>query len=187
MAHDIIERDVRRHVAARSTTTLHHLGKSIFESAGSELSANKLAKMLGIATDTALSYIDAFSKAYLIQPCHYFTFSERKRAMRNTKWHPIDCGMRRAVISSGTPDIGKSFESIVYYELRRRYGDVYYWRDTGEVDFVVLDDNRPLPIQVTWYGIKARHKEAVAAFQKKHSNALEAQYITQENFSSYFA
>lgn len=179
---DIIERDVRRHVAARSSSLLAHVAKAVFDSAGSELSARHLIKRVHTSVDTVMTYLDALTKAYLILPCPFFTFSERKRLVRNTKWYPIDCALRASVITSGGADLGKNFETVVFHSLRRVHREVFYWRGDGEVDFVVLEGNRPRPIQVSWDGIKDRHKKAVGEFLKSNVNALEPLFVTKDNF-----
>lgn len=182
---DIIERDVRRHVAARSIITISQVAKALFESAGSELSARSLAKRVDISADTMLTYLEALSRAYLVLPCEYFTYSERKRIVRNKKWYPIDCGLRKSVITTGSPDIGKSFETIVFHKLRQHYQQVYYWRDSNEVDFIVMEGNKPKPIQVSWDGIKECHKKGIADFIGNHTNSLEPVYVSQDNFERW--
>lgn len=179
---DIIERDVRRHVAARSSNLFAQVAKAVFDSAGSELSARNLVKRVDTSVDTMLTYLDALTKAYMILPCPFFTFSEQKRLVRNTKWYPIDCGLRASVVTPKGVDLGKNFETVVFHALRRTHREVYYWRGDGEVDFVTLEGNSPRPIQVSWDGIKDRHKKAVQEFCVKHSSALEPLFITKDNF-----
>lgn len=181
---DIIERDVRRHVAARSSNLLAQVAKAVFDSAGSELSARKLTKKVETSVDTMMTYLDALTKAYLILPCPFFTFSEQKRLVRNTKWYPIDCALRASVMTPGGADVGKNFETIVFHALRREHREVYYWRGDGEIDFVVLEGNLPRPIQVSWDGVKDRHKKAVAEFTNCFSNSLEPLFVTKDNFSA---
>lgn len=38
-------------------------------------------------------------------------------------------------------DLGRAIENIVYIELRRRYSQaaIYYWKNKGEVDFVIKE------------------------------------------------
>lgn len=182
---DIIERDVRSHVAARSSTLLTKVAKAVYESAGSELSARKLARQVETSTDSMLTYLDALTKSYLILPCPYFTFSERKQTARNSKWYPVDCGMRASVVTSGSPNVGKSFETAVFHSLRRTNQHVYFWRDRGEVDFVILKGNAPQAIQVSWDGIRDRHRRAVDEFMEKFPAALEPRFITKDNFAEF--
>jgi uncharacterized protein len=180
---DIIERDVRRHVAARSVTTISQVAKALYESAGSELSARGLAKRIDIATDTMLTYLEALKLAYLALPCPYFTFSERKRMVRHTKWYPIDCGLRQSVITSGSDDIGKNFETVVFHLLCRTHEEVYYWRGASEVDFIVMEGNVPRPIQVSWDGPKDRHRKGIVEFQQTFAHASKPLFISHDNFS----
>lgn len=178
---DIIERDVRRHVSARSTLTLIQLVKSVYESLGSELSQRSLAGMLHITADTVKTYLDACEASYLILPCPYFTFSERQRSARHKKYYPIDLGLRSAVISQTGRDDGKHLEALVFHLLRKRYRQVFYWRGKGEVDFVVHHGQHILPFQVSWEAPQERHYQAVAEFRAAFPQSEEARYITRDN------
>lgn len=182
---DILERDVRRVVAARSSILLSQAAKAVFESTGSELSARKLARVVDAAPDTMVAYLDALAQAYLVLACPYFTFSERKRMVRNTKWYPIDCALRASVLTTGSADIGKNFETVVFHVLRKRSREVFYWRGEGEVDFVILEGAAPRPIQVSWDGVKERHRKAVREFMGKFAGAKEPLFISKDNFTDF--
>ena len=183
---DIIERDVRRHVAARSSLTLTQLVRAVYESCGSELSVRSLARQLDISPDTVSTYLDATQRAYLILACPYFSFSERKRAVRNRKFYPVDNGLRDAVVTRTGKDLGKRLETAVYHCLRNRYESVYYWRGQGEVDFVVQTGSEITPVQVSWDGIKDRHKQALGEFYTEHKQAKDALFITSANALDFF-
>lgn len=55
----------------------------------------------------------------------------------------------RVVVTRSGEDRGKQLEWGTSLALRRRYRKVFYWRGRGGVDFVVLDENGPLPVQVS--------------------------------------
>lgn len=179
---DIVERDVRERVAARSTAPLRQLAQMLFESAGSELSVRRVAAALGTAPDTAALYIGAMETAYLAFACPYFAWSERKRAIRNKKYYPIDTGLRRVAVTRAGEDLGKMLECATFLHLRKTFRDVYYWRDRGEVDFVVLVEGDPVPIQVSWDGPSERHERALDEFYEAHPRAGEAVFVTAETF-----
>lgn len=181
---DIVERDVREHVAARSTAPLRQLAQMLFESAGSELSARRTAAALGVAPDTAALYLAAMESAYLVFPCTYFAWSERKRAYRNKKYYPVDTGLRRIAVTRTGMDQGKMLECATFLELRRSFQSVHYWRGRGEVDFVVLVRGDPVPIQVSWTGPTERHHRALEDFYEAHPRSGEAIFVTAENFES---
>lgn len=182
---DIIERDVRRHVAVRSTLILTQLVKAVFESAASEISQRNLAKMLGITPDTVKTYLDACEAAYILLPCPYFTFSERQRSARNKKYYPIDLGLRKAIITRGGGDFGKDLETAVFHHLRKKYGRVFYWRQKGEIDFVVQEGRRILPFQVSWSGEQERHRQAAREFRQAYPQADSLTFVTAETLENF--
>jgi predicted AAA+ superfamily ATPase len=179
---DIVERDIRERLGARSSLTIRQLVQMVFESAGSEMSLRRVAAATGIAVDTAGSYLEACEAAYLLFSCPYFAFSARKRAARNRKYYPVDTGLRRVVVTRTGHDRGKALECAVHLALRRRFGQVFYWRDRGEVDFVVHHQDRIVPVQVTWDVPAERHHRALESFYELFPQAEEARFITAEDF-----
>ncbi len=180
---DILERDVRERVGARSVRPLRQLGQMLFESAGAELSVRRIAAALGIATDTTSLYLSAIESAYLAFACPFFVWSERKRSMRNKKYYPIDTGLRRVVVTRTGEDRGKMLECAAFILLKKRFQDVFYWRGKGEVDFVVLRNGNPVPVQVTWDEPSARHMKALDEFYESDPRAEEAVFITAESYA----
>lgn len=63
----------------------------------------------------------------------------------------------------------------MHHKLRRY---VYYWRNGGEVDFVVPQEGHPVPIQVTWDEPLERHQKGIDAFYKAHRDTREAVFVT---------
>lgn len=179
---DIVERDVRERVGARSSRPLRRLAQMVFESAGSELSVRRIAAALGVATDTASLYLEALEDAYLAFSCPFFAWSERKRVARNRKFYPVDTALRRVAVTRTGEDRGKALECATFVELRKRFRDVSYWRGKGEVDFVVLRDGEPVPVQVSWDGPTERHRKALDAFCEAEPRAGEAVFVTGDSY-----
>ncbi len=180
---DIVERDMRERVGARSSLPLRQVVQMLFESAGSELSLRRIAAAAGIAVDTAALYVDAAESVYLVFSCPYFAWSERKRLARNKKFYPIDTGLRRVSVTRTGTDRGKSLECATFLLLRRRYREVFYWRGRGEVDFVVQHDGRTVPVQVTWESPSERHLSAIDSFHEEHPQSEEAVIVTAESYA----
>lgn len=184
---DIVERDVRERIGARSARPLRQVAQVVLESAGSELSLRRLAAATGISVDTAGSYIDAFEAAYLSFSCPWFAWSERRRAHRNRKFYPVDTGLRRVVRTPGGADRGKALECATFLALRRRYPRVSYWRGRGEVDFVVETTGGIVPVQVSWQAPQERHHRALDAFYEEFPMAAEAAFVTRATFEEALA
>ena len=178
---DIIERDIRPKVGARNSLVLGRLVKMIFESMGTELSLRNIAKVMDLSVDTVSVYIDACVAAYMVLPCRFFTFSEKQRLSRPTKYYPIDLALRTAVITNTGKDRGKSLECMVYQELRRNYENVFYWRGSGEVDFVTVNQDQIIPWQVSWDGVKPRHLRALKEFKELFPQAQPIKVINRCN------
>ena len=179
---DILQRDVRERVGARSSLTLRQIVQMVFESAGSELSLRRIAAASGVAVETVSAYLEACEQAYLLFPCPWFAFSERKRSQRNRKYYPVDTALRRVSVTRTGRDAGKALECATFVELRKCHRDVFYWRTAGEVDFVIQAERGPTPIQVTLDGATERHLRSLDAFYEAFPHAEEAVIVTMENF-----
>ena len=179
---DILQRDVRERVGARSSLALRQIVQMVFESVGSELSLRRIAAASGVAVETVASYLEACERAYLLFPCPWFAYSERKRARRNRKYYPVDTALRRVAVTRTGRDAGKALECATFVELRKRHADVFYWRGAGEVDFVIPTGGGPTPIQVTLDGPGERHLRALDDFYDAFPHAAEAVIVTLENF-----
>jgi len=114
--------------------------------------------------------------------CPFFAWSARQRLVRNRKYYPIDTGLRRTAVTTTGRDLGKQLECATYLLLRRRFEHVHYWRGDGEVDFVVDQGGKPVPVQVTWEAPSERHLRALDAFQAEHPTAAEPVIITPESY-----
>jgi uncharacterized protein len=178
---DIVERDVRRNLELQSATVIFQLVKLVFESLGSEVSQRSLSRTLGIAPDTVGTYLGACEAAYLILRCPYFTYSERQRLVRNRKYYPIDVALRQALVGTGRVDSGKNLEAMVFLHLRRKYPEIAYWRDHGEIDFVISVNHSIVPIQVSWEGAQDRHHQAVEEFRTAFPRSEDAVMIDRNN------
>jgi len=179
---DIVERDLRERIAARSSRPIRQVVQMAYESAGAEMSLRRIAGATGVAIETAGSYLEAAENAYLLFSVPYFAYSERKRASRNRKYYPIDTGLRRVVVTPTGRDRGKTLECATQLALRRRYGEVSYWRGKREVDFVIRDEGRVIPYQVTWDAPEPRHEAALEEFYERFPQAEEAVFVTADNF-----
>ncbi len=179
---DIVERDVRERIGARSSRPIRQVVQMAYEAAGAEMSLRRVAGALGIAVETARGYLEAAEAAYVLFSVPYFAYSERKRASRNRKYYPVDTGLRRVVVTRTGDDRGKALECAVHLALRRRYREVFYWRGRREVDFVVQHEGRVRPFQVTWDEIGPRHHAALEEFYEQHPQADEAVFVTAETF-----
>ncbi len=79
---DIIDRDIRERVGARSAQPIRQVVHMVWESLGAELSLRPLAGATGMAAKTAAGYLEACESAYLLFSVPYFAQSQRKQAVQ---------------------------------------------------------------------------------------------------------
>lgn len=180
---DIIYRDVVKRVNARTPDSIKQVVKMAFETCGSELSFRKIAAVTGLSVDTVKSYLEAAEYAYLLFTCPYFSFSEKKRLTRQKKYYPIDTGLRHAITNTSHRDFGKSLESLIFLQLKKKHENIYYWQEIGmgEVDFVAVQGSTITPYQVTWDKAEPRHEKALSKFYEYYHQATEAVLINKDN------
>jgi len=131
-----------------------------------------------------IQWVDAAESAYLSIGCPFFTWSARKRLVRNRKFYPIDTGLRRVSVTATGQDRGKQLECAIFLLLRRRFRSVQYWRGVGEVDFVDDAGRGPVPVQVSWARISDGSRRAVDEFHAAHPTAGEPVFVTAESFEA---
>ncbi len=186
---DIILRDVVKRVHARAPEAIKQVVKMAFDSCGIELSYRKIGVATDLNVDTVKSYLEACEQAYLLFACVFFDFSEKKRALKQKKYYPVDLGLRYAITGTQGRDLGKSLEQLVFLKLKQVYHQVFYWQQLhqGEVDFVVMQGQQIIPYQVSWTGPAARHERALENFYKAYPQASEAVFIARDNIELFLA
>ncbi len=110
----------------------------------SVMSLRNLRAALGLSYESIKDYLSYFQEAFLFFTLDHFSYSMKEQKTRSSKVYCIDNGLRNAVSFKFSKDEGKLAENLVFLELRRNGADVYYWKNKGEVDFVVKCDSGKL-------------------------------------------
>jgi len=145
------------------------------------LSLRTLRGALGLSYDTIKDYFAYFIEAYMVIIVDYFSFSMKDQKTRPSKVYCIDNGLRNAISFKFSRDEGKLVENLVLLELKRNERNVYYWKNKGEVDFVIKNKDQSLTaINVSYTdAIDARETDALLEFQKTFKNIKEIILITK--------
>ena len=149
---DIICKDIAAVHGIKQLGVLKDFFMLLMERAGKSVSINKMAKVLGIAPDTAKRYLELFEETYLIHlVSRHGTLNEQLRSPK--KLYAADLGIR--VLFTGYRDIGSLFENYVYFKIAHR-DPRFIIRDGIEIDFYTSD--RTL-IEVKYYAeLRAEQK-----------------------------
>ncbi len=136
---DLIYRDIVVRHGLRNAKVVRELGVYLATNIGKEFSYNKLAKTFELGSvNTMLSYISYFEDAYLFFTVPRFSYSLKQQAKNQKKIYCIDSGLIGNISLSFSKNKGRLLENMVFIELQRRAKNVFYYRNKGECDFVVL-------------------------------------------------
>jgi predicted AAA+ superfamily ATPase len=109
-------------------------------------------------SDTVADYVAGLKEAFLFYEAKRYDISGKKYLSTNSKFFPVDQGIRFALLGSKRPDRGHALESLVFMELKRLGYDVYVGSIGGvEVDFTAMKKDETLYIQVA----QSLHSEEV--------------------------
>lgn len=127
----IIYKDIAFYRGVKDTTSLKDFFRLLMERAGKQLSLTKIAKIIGISTETAKRYFEYFQSTYLIYTIERCgKLNERLRAPK--KVYAADVGIRNFI--TGFRDKGAIFENLFYFLIRSK-SPCYVYKNSIEIDF----------------------------------------------------
>ena len=171
----IIFRDVVQRRKVRFSAKFASLANTVMSNFACELSANKLARQLGISSpNTVLNYISYLEEAYLIETVKLYGRKAWERT-RLGKGYAIDMGLANH-FKGFNPDEnrrGRALENIVFLQLRnKRYEldyEIFFYKDRRhEIDFVCVRGGSVVKLVQAAYEIsneKTRERELSALFE----------------------
>lgn len=140
---DILFKDVIKRNNVRSTVKLEQLVRYYLTNVSSLHSYNSVYKAFGLNVETAAEYTAFLNEAFLIFEVNRYHPNLKVQARDPKKIYAIDTGLRNANASSPQEDFGKLAENACYLHLRRHQKEVSYFKEEGEVDFLVTEFGKP--------------------------------------------
>ena len=128
---------------------IKYLVKFLLNNTGNLLSINKVYndfKSLGIkvAKQSLYQYIDYLEDAFIFYSVPLFTNNIREKNRNPQKIYCIDNGLKELV--SITKDMGRLYENLVFLQLRRKYKELFYFKQKQEVDFCFYNDRKEIEL-----------------------------------------
>ncbi len=158
---DIIARDIVYRYAIRNPVTITEIAVYLLGNISREFTLSSLKKtFLAIGSVTTLSsYVEYLEDSYILFTLPRFSYSPKSRQINPKKIYAIDNGFVRVNSTGFSDDYGRLLENYVFLELRKRYREIFYFRETGECDFLIKEKTAViLAIQVC-YQVDTRNKE----------------------------
>ena len=67
-----------------------------------------------------------------------FDYSIKAQSRNPKKVYSIDLGIYNQIKTTFTEDYGRQLENVVFLYLRRKFKEIFYFKKTGECDFIVM-------------------------------------------------
>ena len=152
---------------------------------GKEFSYSELARLIGVGSPTTVSdYCHYLYLSYLCYMVPRFSHSLAKQQHYNKKCYFIDHGMARVLGFRSTEDKGRLLENLVYIELRRRGGEIYFHKEERECDFLVRRQGKvceAYQVCTDMHNVATRKRELEGLIEAMRAHGLENGVILTEN------
>jgi uncharacterized protein len=148
---DILNKDIILRYNIREKKELVELTTYLLSNISKEISYNKLSKLFELSVTTISNFIKYLNDAYIIFTLQKFSFSIKKQIINPKKIYCIDNGLLKANSLSFTKDKGRLLENAVFLKLKRKYKEIFYFKDKYECDFIIKDrDSLKMAVQVCY-------------------------------------
>jgi predicted AAA+ superfamily ATPase len=155
-ARDYLERDLRDVSATENAVDVHALMRAACGRIGEVVNQAELARETGISAPTLYRYLNVLERSYQLVRLEPFARKATKRLVKSPKLYWVDPGLALSLEGSPAPRAAH-LENLVLADLlawrdaQLAPVGLSYWRTQlgDEVDFVIEQDGRLLPIEVT--------------------------------------
>ena len=135
----IIKADIKK--IERSTDIARDIMRSIFLKAPNAFSYHSIAKDSGLSVNTVREYIEIFKNMFLLAEVNYIGLDGKVYPRKEKKFVIRDPFLVRALALWTKTDLKKDFlyEWVVQEHLLRKFGEVYYFKNSYEIDCIAGD------------------------------------------------
>lgn len=137
---DIIYRDVIVRYKIRDVRGVRELALYLLSNIATSPSYERLRGMIHVKSlMTVKRYLEILQDVYLFLKADLFDYSIARQIYNPSRMYAIDVGFVQVLAFRFSENLGHIYENIVFIELLRRKGEIYYWRSKKgkEIDFLV--------------------------------------------------
>jgi len=179
---DILYKDIIERHKIRDVISLKKLAVFCLTNMGNRVTYNSLRKYFSLSLDTVREYLSYFEESFFIFQVPIYSYSLKLQEISQKKIYCIDNGLRNEISFKFSKDEGRLAENLVFVDLKRKGNEIYYWKNRGEVDFIVKNKDQSLTaINVSYADeIDEREVNSLLEFKKKFRNVKELIILTKD-------
>ncbi len=166
---DILIRDIAIRNSIKDVNSLRALAVYLLSNIGNLVSAGKLVGMFDIkAASTFLDYFSFYQRSYLLEFIPIFSYSLKVQSRNPKKVYSMDLGLANEASANFSDNTGHKLENLIFLHLRRKPGNICYYKGKGECDFIVAEKGKVL------HAIQVCHQITDQNFAREYNGLLEA-------------
>jgi len=153
-----ILKDIKSLIKEENIRAFNHLLYLLAQNQGSTISVHSLSTEVGLSSKAINRYLDILEETYVNYRIYSYSKNLGNELKKSCKSYLYDLGVRNMLLKDfsavdSRPDKGVILESFVFLRLQAMLTpnmEIKFWRtkDGGEVDFILLKDRIPIPIEV---------------------------------------
>lgn len=187
-----ILKDIKSLVKEENIKAFNHLLYLLAEKQGSPISAPSLSNEIKLSSKAVSHYLNILEETYVNFRVHSFSKNLGNELKKSFKTYLYDLGIRNTILRDFSalqdrPDKGILWETFVYLKLQAMLTpnmEIKFWRtkDGDEVDFILLKDRKPVPIEVKSRMLNPEIPKGLKRFLLRYKDVRTA-YVINENFT----
>ena len=184
-----ILKDIKSLVKEENIRSFNHLLYLLAENQGSTISVHSLGNQINLSSKAVNRYLDILEATYVNYRIYSYSKNLGNELKKSCKTYLYDLGIRNALLKDFSdipdrPDKGILLESYVLLKLQTILTpsmEIKFWRtkDGDEVDFILLINRKPIPIEVKSRLSKAEIPKGIKRFLLRYKDVKSAYVINE--------
>ena len=186
-------KDIKALIREENIKAFNHLLYILATHQGQIIEVSSLAKEVGLTFNTMNRYLEILEQTYVNFTISSYHTNLANELKKSRKTYLFDLGVRNCLLKdyrevNNRPDKGQVWESFVFQHLMPKITpecELRFWRTKHkyEVDFVLVKNREPIPIEVKSSWDPPNIPKGVKAFCGKYPNTKDV-YIVSNTSSS---
>ena len=176
-----LTKDIKALIQEENVRAFNSLLYLIAQSQGSLLSIPSLARETGLSEPTVARHLEIMSQTYVCFGVTSFSQNLANELKKSRKHYLFDIGIRNGLLKDFRPpdireDKGPIYEAFAFLHLlaqTKPNHEIRFWRTKKgeEVDFILLKDRIPIPIEVKSSSTETAIPKGIRSFLKRYPKA----------------
>ncbi|MBI2609012.1 MAG: ATP-binding protein [Deltaproteobacteria bacterium] len=179
-----ISKDIKNLIKEENIRAFNHMLYLLAQFQGSIVTSKSLSNEIGLSIPTINRNLDILSHTYICYPLYSYSKNLGNELKKSRKYYLYDLGIRNMLLKNFNTlkkrdDTGMMGETFVFHNLihqQKSNMEIRFWRTKSdyEVDFIVLKNQLPYPIEVKTTLGKAHIPEGLKKFIDTYPETQEA-------------